>query len=134
MTARASGTYVGAAMAAVVDDGDGGGRRDAEPSGTRQRGRAHTISCWPRAVELAGQIAECLSIRLAFKEIYVPGSAASKDPLLPPKRAIAGAQTLVRTGRPLTPRISERKRPARFARALGEQRAVCQSEGSKPNH
>ena len=51
----------------------------------------------PRAVELAGQIAEVPApIMAGLKEIYVTGSAAVTDPALAAEQAIAGAQTLDR--------------------------------------
>jgi enoyl-CoA hydratase/carnithine racemase len=51
----------------------------------------------PRAVELAGQIAEVPApIMAGLKEIYVTGSAAITDPALAAEQAIAGAQTLDR--------------------------------------
>jgi enoyl-CoA hydratase len=66
----------------------------------------------PRAVELAGQIAEVPApIMAGLKEIYVTGSAPIIDPALAAERAIAGAQTLDRTS--LTDRyaeVSERNR------------------------
>src|SRR6202171_3022955 len=53
----------------------------------------------PRAVELAGQIAEVPGpIMAGLKEIYVTGSAAVTDPALAAEQAIAGAQTLDRDG------------------------------------
>jgi len=53
----------------------------------------------PRAVELAGQIAEVPApIMAGLKEIYVTGSAAVTDPALAAEQAIAGAQTLDRDG------------------------------------
>src|SRR6202046_4422655 len=53
----------------------------------------------PRAVELAGQIAEGPApIMAGLKEIYVTGSAAVIDPALVAERDIAGAQTLDHDG------------------------------------
>src|ERR1700742_105666 len=53
----------------------------------------------PRAVELAGQIAEVPApIMAGLKEIYVTGSAAVTDPALAAEQAIAGAQTLDQDG------------------------------------
>src|SRR6202000_1563645 len=53
----------------------------------------------PRAVELAGQIAEVPApIMAGLKEIYVSGSAAVTDPALAAEQAIAGAQTLDQGG------------------------------------
>jgi len=53
----------------------------------------------PRAVELAGQIAEVPApIMAGLKEIYLTGAAAVTEPALPPEQAIAGAQTLDRDG------------------------------------
>src|SRR6201992_1279306 len=49
----------------------------------------------PRAVELAGQIAEVHApIMSGLKEIYVTGAAATVDPALAAERAIAGTQKL----------------------------------------
>lgn len=51
----------------------------------------------PRAVELAGQIAEVPAPTMAaLKEIYVTGSAAVTDPALAAEQAIASAQQLDR--------------------------------------
>ena len=51
----------------------------------------------PRAVELAGQIAEVPTpIMAGLKEIYVTGAAAVTDPALAAEQAIAGAQELDR--------------------------------------
>src|SRR5271163_241940 len=53
----------------------------------------------PRAVELAGQIAEVPAPLMAgLKEIYVTGSATITDAALAAEQAIAGAQTLDRDG------------------------------------
>jgi enoyl-CoA hydratase len=53
----------------------------------------------PRAVELAGQIAEVPApIMAGLKEIYVTGSAAIIDPALVAEQDIAGAQTLDHDG------------------------------------
>jgi len=53
----------------------------------------------PRAVELAGQVAEIPApIMAGLKEIYVTGAAAITDPALAAEQAIAGAQTLDRDG------------------------------------
>jgi enoyl-CoA hydratase/carnithine racemase len=66
----------------------------------------------PRAVALAGQIAEVPApIMAGLKEIYVTGAATVTDPALAAEQAIAGAQTLDRDG--LTDRyaeVSERNR------------------------
>ncbi|HEY1841880.1 MAG TPA: enoyl-CoA hydratase [Mycobacterium sp.] len=51
----------------------------------------------PRAVELAGQVAEVPApIMAGLKEIYVSGAAAITDPALAAEQTIAGAQTLDR--------------------------------------
>lgn len=53
----------------------------------------------PRAVDLAGQIAEVPApIMAGLKEIYVTGSAAVTDAALAAEQAIAGAQELDRDG------------------------------------
>jgi enoyl-CoA hydratase len=53
----------------------------------------------PRAVELAGQIAEVpASVMAGLKDIYVTGGAATTDAALAAEQAIAGAQTLDRNG------------------------------------
>jgi enoyl-CoA hydratase/carnithine racemase len=53
----------------------------------------------PRAVELAGQIAEVPSAIMAgLKEIYIRGSAPITDPALAAEQHIAGAQELDRDG------------------------------------
>jgi enoyl-CoA hydratase/carnithine racemase len=53
----------------------------------------------PRAVELAGQVAEIPApIMDGLKEIYVTGAAAITAPALAAEQAIAGAQTLDRDG------------------------------------
>lgn len=53
----------------------------------------------PRAIELAGQIAEVPApIMAGLKEIYVTGSAAVTDPALAAEQRIAGAQQLDRDG------------------------------------
>ena len=53
----------------------------------------------PRAVELAGQIAEVPApIMAGLKDIYVSGTAATTDAALAAEQAIAGAQTLDQAG------------------------------------
>ena len=53
----------------------------------------------PRAVELAGQIAEVPApIMAGLKDIYVTGGAATTEAALAAEQAIAGAQTLDRAG------------------------------------
>jgi enoyl-CoA hydratase len=53
----------------------------------------------PRAVDLAGQIAEVpASIMAGLKNIYVTGAAATTDAALAAEQAIAGAQTLDQEG------------------------------------
>jgi enoyl-CoA hydratase len=53
----------------------------------------------PRAIELAGQIAEVPApIMAGLKEIYVTGSAAVTEPALAAEQTIAGAQELDRDG------------------------------------
>ena len=53
----------------------------------------------PRAVELAGQIAEVPApIMAGLKDIYVTGTAATTDAALAAEQAIAGAQTLDQSG------------------------------------
>ena len=66
----------------------------------------------PRAVELAGQIAEVPApIMASLKEIYVTGSAPITGPALAAERAIAGAQTLDRDGlKDRYAEVSERNR------------------------
>lgn len=66
----------------------------------------------PRAVELAGQIAEVPApIMAGLKEIYVTGSAPITDPALAAERAVAGAQTVDRDGlKDRYAEVSERNR------------------------
>ena len=53
----------------------------------------------PRAVELAGQIAEVPApIMAGLKDIYVTGAAATTDAALAAEQAIAGAQMLDQDG------------------------------------